>query len=51
LNFAQIENHSAVRQATKNCMFLAKSNHRKNGIELSKDQEHTIIENLMDRLI
>ncbi len=48
---SNIKEDSAVRPATKICMFLAKSNHRKNGINLSKDQEHTIIENLIDRLI
>tara|TARA_R110000850_G_scaffold80947_3_gene174163 strand:+ start:39841 stop:40383 length:543 start_codon:yes stop_codon:yes gene_type:complete len=48
---SKLKDDSAVRPATKICMFLAKSNHRKNGIELSKDQEHTIIENLVDRLI
>lgn len=42
---------SAIRPATKIGMFLAKSNQRKNGISLSKDQEHQIIENMMDRLI
>lgn len=47
----KLKDDSAIRPATKICMFLAKSNHRKNGIELSKDQEHTIIENLIDRLI
>ena len=47
----KVNEDSAVRPATKICMFLAKSNHRKNGIELSKDQEHSIIENLIDRLI
>jgi hypothetical protein len=47
----KLKEDSAVRPATKICMFLAKSNHRKNGIELSKDQEHNIIENLVDRLI
>ena len=48
---SNIKEDSAVRPATKICMFLAKSNHRKNGINLSKEQEHTIIENLIDRLI
>jgi hypothetical protein len=48
---AKLKDDSAVRPASKICMFLAKSNHRKNGIELSKDQEHSIIENLIDRLI
>jgi hypothetical protein len=47
----KLKEDSAIRPATKICMFLAKSNHRKNGIDLSKDQEHTIIENLVDRLI
>jgi hypothetical protein len=47
----KLKNDSAIRPSTKICMFLAKSNHRKNGIELSKDQEHNIIENLVDRLI
>jgi hypothetical protein len=47
----KLKDDSAVRPATKICMFLSKSNHRKNGIELSKDQEHNIIENLIDRLI
>ena len=32
-------------------MFLAKSNHRKNGISLSQQQEHNLIEALIDRLI
>lgn len=47
----KIKEDSAVRPATKICMFLAKSNHRKNGVSLSKEQEHIIIENLIDRLI
>lgn len=47
----QLKDDSAIRPATKICMFLAKSNHRKNGIQLSKEQEHNIIENLIDRLI
>lgn len=47
----KLKDDSAIRPSTKICMFLAKSNHRKNGIELSKDQEHNIIENLVDRLI
>lgn len=47
----KLKDDSAVRPATKICMFLAKSNHRKNGIDLSKEQEHNIIENLVDRLI
>ena len=47
----KLKEDSAVRPATKICMFLAKSNHRKNGIDLSQDQEHSIIEALVDRLI
>ncbi len=47
----KLKEDSAIRPATKICMFLAKSNHRKNGISLSKEQEHIIIENLIDRLI
>lgn len=47
---SKIKDDSAVRPATKICWFLAKSN-KKNGIYLSKDQEHIIIENLIDRLI
>lgn len=46
-----IKNESALRSATKICMFLAKSNHRKNGISLNQEQEHHIIENMIDRLI
>jgi hypothetical protein len=48
---SKLTDDSAVRPATKICMFLAKSNYRKNGIKLSKEQEHVIIENLIDRLI
>ncbi|WP_438965879.1 hypothetical protein [Flavobacterium sp.] len=47
----KLKEDSAVRPASKICMFLAKSNHRKNGIDLTKEQEHNIIENLIDRLI
>lgn len=46
-----IKNDSALRPATKICFLLAKSNHRKNGIDLTQEQEHNIIENLIDRLI
>ena len=46
-----VKHDSATRAATKICMFLAKSNHRKNGINLSQEQEHQIIENMIDRLI
>lgn len=47
----KVKNDSATRAATKICMFLAKSNHRKNGISLSQEQEHQLIENMIDRLI
>lgn len=47
----KLKNDSSVRPATKICMFLVKSNHRKNGIDLTKEQEHNIIEALIDRLI
>lgn len=46
-----LQNDSAIRPATKICFFLVKSNHRKNGISLSTEQEHNIIEVLLDRLI
>ena len=47
----KIKDDSAIRPATKICMFLAKSNHRKNGISLTQEQEHNLIEALIDRLI
>lgn len=47
----KLKNDSAIRPATKICMFLAKSNHRKNGILLTQEQEHNLIEALIDRLI
>jgi hypothetical protein len=46
-----ITNDSSIRPSAKICMFLAKSNHRKNGISLTKEQEHIIIEVSLDRLI
>jgi hypothetical protein len=46
-----VTNESALRSATKIVLFLAKSNHRKNGISLNKEQEHQLIENMIDRLI
>lgn len=33
-----IKNDSALRPATRICLFLAKSNHRKNGIDLTQEQ-------------
>ncbi len=48
---SKLKDDSAIRPATKICMFLAKSNHRKNGISLTQEQEHIIIEALIDRLI
>ena len=47
----KLKDDSAVRPATKICMFLANSNHRKNGISLTQEQEDNIIEALIDRLI
>jgi hypothetical protein len=47
----QLKDDSAIRPATKICLFLAKSNHRKNGISLTHEQEHSLIEALLDRLI
>ena len=47
----QLKDDSAIRPATKICLFLAKSNHRKNGISLTHEQEHSLIEALIDRLI
>jgi hypothetical protein len=47
----KIKNDSSLRPATRIAMFLAKSNHRKNGIKLSQEQEHLLIEALIDRLI
>ena len=46
-----IKNDSSLRPATRIAMFLTKSNHRKNGINLTKEQEHLLIEALIDRLI
>lgn len=48
---SKLKDDSAIRPATKICMFLAKSNHRKNGISLTHEQEHNLIEALIDRLI
>lgn len=47
----KLTDDSAIRPATKICYFLAKSNHRKNGISLTHEQEHAIIEALIDKLI
>ena len=47
----KIKNDSSLRPATRIAMFLTKSNHRKNGINLTKEQEHILIEALIDRLI
>jgi hypothetical protein len=46
-----LKDDSAIRPATKICLFLSKSNHRKNGISLTQEQEHLLIEALLDRLI
>lgn len=47
----KIKDASALRPATKIAFFLTKSNHRKNGISLTQEQEHNLIEALLDRLI
>lgn len=47
----KLKDDSSIRPATKIAYFLAKSNHRKNGITLSHEQEHNLIEALVDRLI
>lgn len=47
----RIQNDSSLRPATRIALFLAKSNHRKNGLKLSIEQEHILIEALIDRLI
>ena len=47
----KIKDDSALRPATKIAYFLSKSNHRKNGISLTQEQEHNLIEALIDRLI
>ena len=47
----KIKDDSALRPATKIAFFLTKSNHRKNGISLTQEQEHNLIEALLDRLI
>ncbi len=47
----KITNDSSLRPATRIALFLSKSNHRKNGINLSKTQEHQLIEALIDRLL
>ena len=47
----KIKDDSALRPATKIAFFLTKSNHRKNGISLTQEQEHNLIEALIDRLI
>ncbi|WP_262318892.1 hypothetical protein [Flavobacterium odoriferum] len=47
----KINDDSALRPVTKIAFFLVKSNHRKNGISLTQQQEHNLIEALIDRLI
>lgn len=47
----RIKNDSSLRPATRIAMLLVKSNHRKNGINLTREQEHILIEALIDRLI
>lgn len=47
----KIKDDSALRSATRIAYQIAKSNHRKNGISLTQEQEHNMIEALIDRLI
>jgi hypothetical protein len=47
----KLKDDSSIRPATKICFFLSKSNHRKNGISITQEQEHLLIEALLDRLI
>lgn len=46
-----LKNDSAIRPMSKICLFLAKSNHRANGIKLTQNQETQIIETCFDWLI
>lgn len=48
---SEVVNDSALRSATKICMFLAQANHRKSILFLSEKQELQLIENSIDRLI
>ena len=47
----KLKNESAIRPASKITLFLAKSNHRANGIQLTQLQESLLIENCFDWLI
>ena len=47
----QFKNDSAIRSASKICLFLTKSNHRANGISLTLHQETQLIEICFDWLI
>ena len=47
----KIKDDSALRPATKIAYFLAKKKKKKNGISLTQQQEHNLIEALIDRLI
>lgn len=46
-----IKEDSAIRSAAKISLIAIKSNHRKNGISLTQEQEHLLMECLIDRLI
>ncbi|WP_136668884.1 hypothetical protein [Flavobacterium sp. H122] len=46
-----LTNDSAIRSASRICLFLAKSNHRSNGISLTQNHETQIIETCFDWLI
>jgi hypothetical protein len=46
-----LKNDSAIRPMSKICLFLAKSNHRSNGIKLTQMQETQLLETGLDWLI
>lgn len=50
-NVPQFKNDSAIRSASKICLFLTKSNHRANGISLTLHQETQLIEICFDWFI
>jgi hypothetical protein len=47
----KLKNDSAIRPMSKICLFIAKSNHRSNGIKLTQHQETQILEVCLDWLI
>lgn len=47
----KLKNDSAIRTMSKICLFIAKSNHRSNGIKLTQMQETQLLETCLDWLI